>query len=301
MPVRRYEVATSGADEGLQGLTSDPFLPTKATPVATGLRIPKLVNDESTRYLVLLATKVIQNERTRVCGIRQGLEIGLDIGPQLGLTVQRPVSLLVTTPTFRFSDGANVSWHLVREPMLRRTPQKPLTQTDSWGFQTSDTPCFLYQDFTASVTDPMTGAPIDYPINLTSYVPPSFPNDWQPVAGLRALRDIRYPWTDDQAWHSIDEDVPGNWRVSLYASILQTNPATRPGIVFGSPIATDGSAMGGPPEEDFIYKFTFPGGEETPTVGPQFWRIYGSIMFEDEIAADNYELAPSRRAPPGRT
>lgn len=294
MPVRRFEVATSGSDEGLQGLSSDPFA-TRATPAATGLRIPSLVNTFDTRYLFLLSTRVITGSRTRVLGIRQGLEIGLDIGPQLGLTVERPVSLMVTTPTFRFSDGANVSWHLVKEPMIdRRMPQKPLTQTDSFAFKCADTPAFLYEAFTASLTDPMTGAPINYPVTLTAYTPPRFPIDWQPIAGLKILRDIRYPWKSDLAWHSINEDVPGNWRISLYATVLQTNPATRPGMVFGSGIATNGTAIGGPPEEDFIYKYTFLG-ERAPTVGPKFWRIYGSILFEDEIAADAYENGPSPR------
>lgn len=283
MPTRRYEVATAGVDEGLQGLSSDPF--GGRSPVATGLRIPSFVNTPDTRYLVLLASKVIQNTKTRVLGIRQGLEIGLNIGPQLSLTVERPVTMLVTTPTFRFSDGANVSWHLVKESMDRRTVQRPLTETDSWAFQNSDTPAFLYQSFTASSVSSL-GAPINYPVNLTGYVPPQYPLDWQTIAGLKVLHDIRYPWQDDRAWDSIDERVDGNFRISLYASILQTNPATRPGIIYGGTIATDGTANGGPPEEDFIYKYTF--GGEGPAVGPQFWRIYGSILFEDEVAEDAY-------------
>jgi hypothetical protein len=164
--------------------------------------------------------------------------------------------------------------------MIKRPGQQPLTQTASFAWKNSDTPAFLFQDFTTS--NPLaSGAPTNYAVDLTAYTPPKFPIDWQPIAGLKAMRDIRYPWQDDRAWDCINEPVDGNWRVSLYASVLQTNPATRPGIVFGSAIATDGSALGGPPEEDFIYKFTFGGGEE-PTVGPQFWRIYGSILFEDE-------------------
>jgi hypothetical protein len=280
MMKRRYEIATSGADEGLQTLSSDPF--NGNSPSFTGLRIPSFVNSPTTRYLALLSTRVTHT-KVRVCGIRQGLEIGMNIGPALGLAVERPVSLLVTTPTFRFSDGANVSWHLVREPMARRTTQRPLSETASWAYQTSDTPAFLYSTFTSSAVDPATGAPINYPLNLTSYAPPTYPFDWQPIAGLRSINDIRFPWTSEEAWEGVGQDVEANWRVSLYASILQTNAATRPGNVFGAGIATDGSAMGGPPEEDFIYKYTFPGGEEAPTIAPIFWRIYGSILFEDDV------------------
>jgi len=293
LPVKRFEVATSGADEALEGLSSDPFA-TRGTPVWTGLRIPRFVNTAQTRYLVLLSTRTIQNGRTKVCGIRQGLEIGMDLSSQLGITTERPVSMLVTTPTFRFSDGGNVSWHLVAEPMIRRTVQKPLTQTDSWAYETSDTPAFLYETFASALVDPATGSPINYPLNLTAYAPPTFPIDWQPIAGLKVLRDIRYPWDNDEAWNSLNHEVNGNWRISLYASILQTNPATRPGIIFGGAVATDGSAMGGPPEEDFIYKYTF-GGGDVPVTGPQFWRIYGSILFEDEVAADAYDMGSSPR------
>jgi hypothetical protein len=137
------------------------------------------------------------------------------------------------------------------------------------------------------------GAPIDYPLTLTSYTPPNYVNEWENVAGLRAFHDIRYPWDCDDAWNSIDERIDGDFRISLYASILQTNPATRPGIVFGNGIATDGTAVGGPPEEDFIYKYTF-GGGDFPLTGPQFWRVYGSILFEDEIAEDVYNLQNAR-------
>jgi len=283
MGKRRQEFSTSGADQGLQGLSSDPFVGKTGTPAATGLRIPALVNGPDNRYLFLLATRVVNSGFTRVLGIRQYLEIGLDIAPQLGIETERPVTLSVVTPTFRFSDGANVSWHLVKEPTPTRDNRTPRTQAPSFGFQTSDSPALLYAGFTAANVT-ATGAPVNYPVDLTSYTPPTWVNDWQPIAGLKALRDIRYPWVDNQAWDSIDEVVGGgSWRISLYASVLQTNPLTRPGIIYGPTIATDGSAVGGPPEEDFIYKFTFPTSETAPAQGPQFWRIAGSILFEDEV------------------
>jgi hypothetical protein len=291
VPTRRFEVATAGVDEGLQGISSDPY--GGSSPLATGIRIPSLVNTATTRYLVLLASRTISNGRTRICGIRQGLEIGLDLAPQLGITTERPVTFPVVTPTFRFSDGANVSWHLVKEPMIRRTNLQKLTDTDSWTYLSSDTPTFLYQTFTSSNVDAL-GRPIDYPLTLTAYTPPNYVNEWETIAGLRNIHDIRYPWDCDQAWDSIDERIDGDFRISLYASILQTNPATRPGIIYGTGIATNGSAVGGPPEEDFIYKYSFAAGEVLPKQGPQFWRVYGSILFEDEIAEDVYNLQHAR-------
>jgi hypothetical protein len=291
VPTRRFEVATAGVDEGLQGLSSDPY--GGRSPLATGIRIPSLVNTPDTRYLVLLASRTISNGRTRVCGIRQGLEIGMDLSTQLNIHQQRPVTMPVVTPTFRFSDGANVSWHLVKEPMIRRTVQRPLTETDSWSYVNSDTPTFLYQTFTSSNVDAQ-GRPIDYPLTLTAYTPPNYVNEWENIAGLRAIHDIRYPWDCDQAWNSIDERIDGDFRISLYASILQTDPVNRPGIVFGNNIATDGTAVGGPPEEDFIYKYSFEASESSPQQGPQFWRVYGSILFEDEIAEDVYNLQNAR-------
>ena len=279
---RRFELATTGADEGLQGLTSDPF-PTKGTPVWTGLRIPTLVNTPTTRYLFLLDTRPFSARNGMVLGIAQGLEIGMDLGPQLSLPAgqQRPVSFPVISPTFRFSDGANVSWHLVKEPMNRRVIHRPGTDTQSFAFQTSDTPALLYQTFTAANVTP-TGAPVNYPLDLTAYSPPLYPIDWQGIGGLETLHDIRYPWQlGSTAWHSLEETVEQGWRVSLYASVLQTNPATRPGIVLGTGIATNGTAVGLPPEEAFIQAFTFTAVEE-PTQGPIFWRVYGRILFEDD-------------------
>jgi hypothetical protein len=287
---KRVELYTTGYDETLQGVSMDPY----GTSAALGLRVPTLVNTNSNRYLFLLATRVLQNVRTTLKGIRLGADIGVDIAPFLELGVARPVLLPISTPGFQFSDGGNVSWHLVREPMINRLGQRPLTDTASFSFVQADTPSFLYQTFSASSTTAL-GQPVNYPVTLTGYTPPPFQYEWQSLAGYRSNPDIsRFPWNSDRAWDSLNEELFENCRVSLYASVLQTNPARRPGITLGTGIATDGSAVGLPPEEAFIKAFTFTG--ET-TVAPIFWRVYGALLFEDEVGGSESPLDATWRLP----
>jgi hypothetical protein len=266
---RRYEVATVGIDEALQGFSSDPF--GSSLPGSIGLRVPTFVNTSTTRYLFLLATRTLGNgQAVRVRGWRQYVTIGLS-APLSATVGSRPVEFEVVTPGFRFADG-NVSWHLVREPPQLVGQRRPTTDLPNFMYQDADQPALLYQSYTQSVA---TGF---YMLDLTAYVPPTGRlGTWEPIAGLGNVHDLRAGWRSTEAWDdSLDELVAGPGRVSLYASVLQTNPGTRPKA--NNPTTP---SVGDPPEETFIFKWNAQGPGGAEAVGVQYWRIAGSLILED--------------------
>lgn len=268
---RRFEVSTIGIDEGLSNLSSDPF--GSSYPAWTGLRVPAFVNSPNERYLFLLATRQMgPKERTRLRGWRQLVTIGGSVNADVP---SRPIELAVTTPTFRFPDG-NVSWHLVREPFFDGLPGRPRPKdTAGFAFQTTETPALLYQDATWSAgVDPITNAPPYYMLNMTSYVMPrGLLSQWEPIADLGNVHDLRAPWDSARAWDSLDVEIPERCRVSLYASVLQTNPGSpaRPATLETFPAL--------PPEENFIHDVT----------NAIYWRVAGSLIFEDIEDAVDYK------------
>jgi hypothetical protein len=265
---RRFEVSTVGIDEALQGLSTDPF--GSAYPSVTGLRVPAFVNTPTTRYLFLLATRQVNaKESVRLRGWRQLLKLG--VSPAAESVPSRPLELEVVTPDFRFPDG-NVSWHLVREPMYTVDQTRPNTDLPNFAYQTADNSALLYQSYTQSVASGF------YMLNLTAYVPPTGRRgQWEPLANLGNVHEIRTPWRTPEAWDSLNEYVQGPCRVSLYATVLQTNPATRPAAVFPSPLINSGI----PPEEAFTVNMQT-GGGDTPVTGVIYWRIAGALIFEDD-------------------
>jgi hypothetical protein len=269
---RRYELSTVGADEANQGLTTDPFLPSTQNPTALGLRVPPVLMGitgvAQPRYLFLLATRTLSRGKTIVRGIRQGLTIGANIAPSgSGRAPLYAEEFLVTSPFWHFVDG-NVSWHLVREPAERQAATIPRTNGPSWAYMVSDGPAMLYKTFTNTNVDPTTGAPYYYDVGMSAYAPPN-PRSWQPIGNLGNMKDMRSPWNAPTNAIAMDEEVTGTCRISLYASILQSNPATR--IVGTLPAAADVYPGGITPESAFLA--TFP--------NAIYWRVFGGILFED--------------------
>lgn len=277
---RRFEVSTRGVDESLQGITSDPY--GSAPPTGFALRIPPALSIAvQPRYEFCLATRVLQG-KTRVRGIRQLLTVGINF-PLGGGPLEYPVRMNVQTPFWRFIDG-NVSWHLVREPATVDSTKLVKTDAQNWTHGvTGKGSAMLYDTFTNTNVDPVTGAPILYFQNLTAYTPPLVNADRrQPVAGCGNLRSILYPWNNPQAWDSIEEEIEGNCRISLYASLLQTNPLTRPAATIPN-ITTSGYDLGfAIPEEVFLAAYPQPAEGGSTTSAPIYWDIGGAILFEDE-------------------
>ena len=164
----------------------------------------------------------------------------------------------VTTPTFQFVDG-NVSWHLVREPPQKVDLIHPAKDGINLIYQSAETSALLYEDYTSS------GATGYYNIDLTAYTAPvGLMRTWQPLGGLGNVHDLRAPWLTDRAWDSLDVHIQGECRVSLYASVRQTDPSARP--------ATGPTSTPLPVEEAFIQAY--------PSV--VYWRVAGALIFEDE-------------------
>lgn len=288
---RRFEISTLGVDPQSQGLTTDPFSPT-AYPTSLGLRIPSVLPGSGTqpRYLFLLATLNISRGRIKVRGIRQGLTIGaynLAQSPTPFLMEE----FLVTSPFWHFPDG-NVSWHLVREPADRREFVRPNTDGPSWAFRETSTSAMLYEkaSYAAGFAQP-SGAPINYSLGLETYQPP-FPYAWQPIAGMGNMKDMRSPWNAPTNAIAMDEIVEGTCRVSLYASVLQTNPATcpRPNILGAGLSAATFYPGGLTPETAFHWSFT-QSGQEGANYGVRYASVFGAILFED-LQADSEEYEP---------
>ncbi len=268
---RIVEVSTVGIDEALQGISTDPF--GSVYPSSIGLRVPAFVPPQSApplppnRYLFKLASREVGAfGRMRVRGWRQYVTIGVSVPSDVTVPSQ-PVELEVATPGFRFPDG-NISWHLVREPPQGDVPQhRPNTDLVNFSFSDSSGPALLYQTATFSAA---TGF---YMLNLTAYTPPlQRQQTWEPVAGLGNVHDLRTFWRDAHAWESLDAMVEGPCRVSLYASVLQTNPETRK-----KPTLPTGF-FGPPPEEAFIAEMQTVAAEGD---GVKYWRVGGALIFED--------------------
>jgi len=289
---RRIEVSSYGVDDGLVGFSSSPF-PNNAYPEGPGLRIPPVWPNfippdtgpqTRPRFLFCLATRLVR-AGTILRGIRQGLTIGVDANHNLqeGFSgvPERPVELDVTTPSWRFVDG-NVSWHLVFErdaDVVGGNSASPANQlTNSANFlweQSQGGAAMLYETFTNSETT-ATGAPLLYMRGLESYTPPELTKNWFPLDGdLFSFYDIRYPWKNASSpAYNLEIPLKTHGRVSLYASVLQSNPDLR--------TSADIDASAPPPEEQFVADYTEVL-EGKGTDGPIYWRVFGSLIFEDAV------------------
>lgn len=269
----RVEVSTQGIDDAFQGLSTDPMGARVAQ--GTGLRIPTLPSSSTggARYLFRLATRTV-SAPTRIRGIRQYATLGGTVtrgGEEVPTTIQA-VEFPITTPNFYLTDG-NISWHLVSEPnsspviTLNNNPVRGATNL-SQGDDGSSALLYTFPPTAWSVPQPAY-----YFNNMTAYAPPEFQRDWQPIGGLGVFHDFRFPWDASQAWHSLDIPlcIHAERRISLYASVLQTAGA----------IPVGGSGMLGP-ENDFIDAWSNLTASGTTFSAIQFWKVAGSIIFEDE-------------------
>ena len=270
---KRYEIAAIGVDEALQGSSSDPF--GSPLPTSIGLRVPSFIpnssNPQLNRYLFLLASRTIgRGEVVKLRGWRQYATIGIS-APSNTSVGSRPVEFEVVTPGFRFPDG-NISWHVVREPLQGVAMNRPNTDLANFMFKDSDTPALLYQTYSQTAPSGY------YMLGLNGY---SAPLDrygtWEPVAGLGNVHDLRTQWRNAEVWDdSLNVCVGGPARVSFYASVLQSNPQTRPAANNPTP-----TSIGDPPEESFITRWNGQGPGGLESGGVIYWRVGGALILED--------------------
>jgi hypothetical protein len=282
--LRAFELAAEGIDDGVVGMSTDPF--TSGFPQAVGLRVPEVTHGGVSpllreRYLFCLATRRISRPGTRLIGARQGATIGCDL--DVGTPPFRPIELQITSPFWHFADG-NISWHIVVEQNGRPTNQnsRPQTDTVSWAKDFSDGPAMLYDTFTNSVVDPNTGAPLLYMDGLTAYSPPKLHNTWRPIAGgnLNCFYDMKFDWTSDVGWEAFGDrgvELAVGSRISFYASVLQTDPTS----TIRSKVISSAQVLDSWPEESFLQLFKQTGEEAGSQ--PVYWRVFGALVFLDEV------------------
>lgn len=305
---RTIEIATQGFDETLSGLVpSSTFV---------GLRVPSLVPATapagSGRYLFLLATRTIIG-RTRLRGVGQLLSIAANLPRTVAEVApnEMPFEFDCTSPEFKFADG-NVTWHLVQEPIRRTNVDTVATDTTSFKKLWADAgSALLYNSFTASSVTP-TGQPNSYPTTLTAYTSPDLSGAWTPaVEGLFSWRDMRFPWNMPPGEDLIDmpfEASGGPIRISLYATVLQTQGGVSGGVVTNlipnlpNPLPASFACM---PEWQFIMNMVNLGVGFGPAP-VQYWRIGGRLRFVDEeiptriSVPRNFDTGPTPKlSPPG--
>lgn len=258
---RVLEIASSGADEFLQGLGGGP----DGGASAMGLRVPFLATpDAHRRYLFLLASFTIgDGARARILGYRQFASLGVVLPG-----TQRFVEQEIFSPVFRLPDG-NISWSIRRlgSPNASGFPQTLPTPLDLNSFKKgwADGPALLYQSYTIAAGNRI------YP-QLTAYTPPNLGRPWgTPLsAGHQGtFYDLRTPWRDARAWGSLDMEVEGPDTIAMFASVYQST-----GVYVVAPGSSTYS-NGLSPEEQFLGRFV-------PNEGPgvRYWRVGGSLIVE---------------------
>lgn len=273
---RRIEIVSSGIDEYLQTQGSDP-LGNISWP---GVRVPgqatsAFTNPQRSRYLFVLASFSLgERGRARIVGMRTSWTLGA-----VQTTVQGPrvIEQLVTNPFFRLPDG-NVSFHLRQSnpgeavfpgntegTVALATPPFVLPAMPNLVFKNSKEPALLFQAITYSAPTTF------YPQGVLAYTPP---NQGQPygrplTTGYGTFNDLRTQYASGNDWGSIDLPVEGPATFQLFASVRQSNPATRPAVTL--PLASYYST-GLSPEEAFLLNF--------PTA--IIWRVAGTLAVEME-------------------
>ena len=215
----------------------------------------------------------------RLKGIRQFLTLGCDLGNPGGDSPNAATHYaeeeFVTSPFFTFSDGGGVSWHLRRFSYdgIAKRSFGPL-DTNNFIWRISKSPALLYEDATFPAKDLNPAGKPDFYTTMTKYTPP---RKGQPpgdalVGDWSTFYDQRVWSRSDNAWRSLD--VPfdgGDYAIGLFASVRQTNPATRVQPTY--PITPFPNPGGFSQEEKFLQNF--------PTRAI-FWRVGGGLYIVEE-------------------
>jgi hypothetical protein len=271
MECGRVEIVTTGIDEALQLIGGDAY----GRFESTGLRIPTLPTATAGtmgvfgglpaalfgRYLFVLAQfSLASGTKARLRGWRQMATLGVR---QTGGAKPRVVEQMIENPYFKLDDG-NISWHLMDLgppgpqdfPFAKQGPN----DLQNLAFRFSNGPALLYETTTQPAGDP-------FYVDMTSYTPPNKGRPWGQalLPGFGNILDLRVPWKDSQAWHSLDIPLEGPRTIALFASVRQSNPDTREALS----IATVAPfPLGLSPEEQFLKDF--------PTA--IYWRVGGALI-----------------------
>ena len=252
----RYEISSSGIDQALQGVWSDPY----GGIYNVGLIIPQVLPSESNwknRLLFTLAfARFGAHRRVRLVGARQLLTMAAQLNPGSG-TSNYILEKQIETPYWHFPDGS-VSWHIMRVPPGMNT-QFNTSNGDGLAYRYAQNAALLFEEHPelSSYVSPNAGIPYGVPL----------------APSLGNFHDIRFPWVNDHAQTALDIEFEGPCDIVFFATVKQTDPDTRMQLVL------PGSLPGGtgciPKEDAFLANF------QSATVPPTYWRIGGSLIFEE--------------------
>ena len=189
------------------------------------------------QLLRLAAIAVPPYGSCRVRGLRQAVGIGTvlaDRGSETVPPTQYVVEIDQTSPFWAFQDG-NISWH------LRFIHGVTMNATYNIGVSTPGRSLnYTGTDSSRLITnDGSTPAARGYPPG-------------KPLGGLGTFRDIRYPWGIGEV-ATLDFEVHGPGVLGLYASVKQTDPATRQKLGPLLPPGTNTSVLSR--EDQFLLAF----------------------------------------------
>ena len=275
---RRIEIPTTGTDEFLQVVGSDPF----GSESHVGLRVPALstlalstLNGSPqwrNRYLFAAASYSIgEGSMGRIIGYRQMVTIGttVNVGGE-GPVALRAVEQEVLSPFWHFPD-ANLSFHLRRlgPPDHQGFPKNTPGPSDARNFhwRTSTGPALLYETATLA---PL-GAGVDpFYVHLTGYTPPNAGKPWgTPLSDGHqgTFTDLRTQHRTHGAWHSLDIEGEGPDTITAFVSVAQTDPATRLALPASTPTFFAGGLS---VEEQFLLNYP----------DALYWRVEFSLIVE---------------------
>ena len=205
----RVVVSSSQIDAGLNLIGGSPF---PGDMTASGVPIPaEPTVSQDTRYLVrCCGLSLNAGEKAIIRSLSFQLTIGADVEQEDGTFV--PFEIPVLTPGWRFPDG-NATFHVRQVNDGRPTKSDPHQM--AWG-------AYPMQWSRNGLSSVILGRVVDgfyEPLNA------GMPYGTG-IGGLGTVHDVRWPVMQPPS-NDLDLEVQGPNEVVVYASVHQTNPATR--------------------------------------------------------------------------
>jgi hypothetical protein len=287
----RVEYQSYGPDQQMQLVGSDPFRGRDSL----GMKVPTLATQSlpsavgqglDSRYLFHLASFQVPPSGgcSRIIGYRLLVELW---AVQSTVNGNRVVRQTVYDPGFVLSD-ANWSWHMryipgagclenIRGGGGLATPAVQSDGTfvnlDGTAFRMSSQSALLYETLKIPLGDP-------FYVDLSDYVPPNKGRPWgEPLANMGTFYGVSTNWSSDSAWSSLDIPCVQPGTYALFASVRQTNTATRVNLTAPGTFFSGGLGA----EEAFLLNFA---GASTP---PFIGVVGGSLIVEHDVEECYFE------------
>lgn len=247
--------SSASFDPDRQGIGSTPY----GDVASSRVFVPTGQLSGNQRYLIRLAALSVETgEAIRIRGLRQAVGIGVLLkGGTTSAPLVYPLEMDQVSPFWSFSDG-NISWHLraIYGPSPDRARNRPISAGQSVAYAAGIDSALLVNPSTTDLFPPARGYP-----------------PGQPIGALGTFRDLRFPWLSQGGIEDIDIELRGPVIVAFFASVRQTDPATRQTL---SPLvpATFNAPL---PEDQFLLDLE----RASPALPGAIYRhVSGSIIAE---------------------